>query len=42
MAYCTSQKIPVTNVPDYCVIEVAEHALASLLAMARKIAFYPS
>ena len=40
VAYCTSQRIPVTNVPDYCVIEVAEHALASLLAMARKIAFY--
>jgi len=40
VAHCTAEKIPVTNVPDYCVIEVAEHALASLLAMARKIAFY--
>ena len=40
VAYCTSQKILVTNVPDYCVIEVAEHALASILSMARKIAFY--
>ncbi len=38
--YCTARKIPVTNAPDYCVIEVAAHALASLLALARKIAFY--
>src|SRR5881392_15145 len=30
VAYCTSQKIPVTNIPDYCLIEVAEHALALL------------
>ena len=30
----------VTNVPDYCLIEVAEHALALLLALARKVAFY--
>ena len=29
-----------TNIPDYCVIEVAEHALALLLALARKVAFY--
>jgi D-3-phosphoglycerate dehydrogenase / 2-oxoglutarate reductase len=34
VAYCTSRGIPVTNVPDYCLIEVAEHALA------RKVAFY--
>jgi D-3-phosphoglycerate dehydrogenase / 2-oxoglutarate reductase len=40
VAYCTAHKIPVTNVPDYCVIEVAEHALALLLAMARKVAFF--
>ncbi|HTN76522.1 MAG TPA: C-terminal binding protein [Pirellulaceae bacterium] len=40
VAYCTRQKIPVTNVPDYCLIEVAEHALAQLLSLARKIAFY--
>jgi D-3-phosphoglycerate dehydrogenase / 2-oxoglutarate reductase len=40
VAYCTSHGIPVTNVPDYCLIEVAEHALALLLGMARKIAFY--
>jgi D-3-phosphoglycerate dehydrogenase len=40
VAYCTSKKIPVTNVPDYCLIEVAEHAIASLLSLSRKIAFY--
>ncbi|QDU31010.1 Glycerate dehydrogenase [Anatilimnocola aggregata] len=40
VAYCTSKNIPVTNVPDYCLIEVAEHALAQMLSMARKIAFY--
>ncbi len=40
VAYCKSQNIPVTNVPDYCLIEVAEHALAQLLSLARKIAFY--
>src|SRR3954468_11435419 len=40
VAYCTEKKIPVTNVPDYCLIEVAEHALAMLLSLSRKIAFY--
>jgi D-3-phosphoglycerate dehydrogenase / 2-oxoglutarate reductase len=40
VAYCTEHKIPVTNVPDYCLIEVAEHALALLLAQARKVAYY--
>lgn len=38
--YCTRHKIVVTNVPDYCLIEVAEHTLALLLALARKVAFY--
>lgn len=38
--YCTAHKIPVTNVPDYCLIEVAEHALASIFAQGRKMAFY--
>jgi D-3-phosphoglycerate dehydrogenase len=33
-------RIPVTYVPDYCVREVADHALALLLACARKIAFF--
>lgn len=32
--------IPVTNVPDYCVTEVADHALALLLACARNVAFF--
>ncbi len=40
VAHCTRHSIPVTNIPDYCLIEVAEHALAQLLSMARKIAFY--
>lgn len=40
VAYCSAHGIPVTNVPDYCLIEVAEHALAQLLALSRKIAFY--
>jgi D-3-phosphoglycerate dehydrogenase len=40
VAFCTSRKIPVTNVPDYCLIEVAEHASALLLSLARKVAFY--
>jgi D-3-phosphoglycerate dehydrogenase / 2-oxoglutarate reductase len=32
--------IPVTNVPAYCLDEVAEHALALLLACARNISHY--
>ena len=36
----TARGIPVTNVPDYCVEEVADHALALLLAFARNIAFF--
>jgi D-3-phosphoglycerate dehydrogenase / 2-oxoglutarate reductase len=40
VAYCTSRGIPVTNVPDYCLIEVAEHALALLLGLSRKIGWY--
>ncbi|MEZ4668029.1 MAG: C-terminal binding protein [Anaerolineae bacterium] len=34
--------IPVTNVPAYCLDEVAEHTLALLLACARNIAHYNS
>lgn len=30
----------VTNVPDYCLEEVAEHALALILSLGRKVAFY--
>jgi len=40
VAFCTSHGIPVTNVPDYCLIEVAEHALALILSLSRKVAFY--
>lgn len=36
----TELGIPVTNVPDYCLHEVAEHTLALLLACARNIAFF--
>ena len=31
---------PVTNVPDYCVAEVSDHALALILSCARKVAFF--
>jgi D-3-phosphoglycerate dehydrogenase len=40
VACATRRKIVVTNVPDYCLIEVAEHTLALLLSLARKVAFY--
>ncbi|MBI2192915.1 MAG: C-terminal binding protein [Planctomycetes bacterium] len=40
VAACSRLRIPVTNVPDYCVGEVADHALALVLACARKVAFY--
>jgi D-3-phosphoglycerate dehydrogenase len=36
----SKRAIPVTYVPDYCVAEVAEHALALLLAQARGVARY--
>src|SRR5260370_21111437 len=35
----TSQGIVVTRVPDYCLDEVSEHAMALLLALARQIPF---
>jgi len=36
----TAIGIPVTNVPDYCVDEVAEHTLALLFALARNVAYF--
>ncbi len=36
----THRGMMVTNVPDYCLIEVAEHALALVLALARKVGYY--
>ena len=40
VAYATSQKILVTNVPDYCIEDVVDHALALLLGLARNVAFH--
>ncbi len=40
VATATRLGIPVTNVPDYCLIEVAEHALALMFALGRKAAWY--
>jgi D-3-phosphoglycerate dehydrogenase len=40
LATATARGIPVTNIPDYCVTEVADHALAMILACARQIAFF--
>ena len=40
VAAATAKGMLVTNIPDYCLIEVAEHALALLLSMGRKVAFY--
>ena len=37
LAAATKAKILVTNVPDYCIDEVSDHALALLLALARRI-----
>ncbi len=36
----TTRKIIVTNVPDYCVSEVADHAMALILACVRNIGFF--
>ena len=37
VAHATELGIPVTNVPDYCFEEVSDHAMALLLACARRI-----
>jgi D-3-phosphoglycerate dehydrogenase / 2-oxoglutarate reductase len=37
LAAANKARILVTNVPDYCVDEVSDHALALMLALARKI-----
>jgi len=37
LAAAAAKGIPVCNVPDYCVDEVADHALAMILDLARKI-----
>ena len=39
VADATQRGIMVTNVPDYCVDEVANHAMAHFLTLARKICF---
>ncbi len=39
VGHATRRGVVVTNVPDYCVEEVAEHALGLVFALARKIAF---
>ncbi len=36
----TARGIPVTNVPAYCLDEVAEHTLALLLSLARKVVIF--
>ncbi|HJT34344.1 MAG TPA: C-terminal binding protein [Pirellulales bacterium] len=38
--FATRRGMLVTNVPDYCLKEVAEHTLALILALGRKVAFY--
>ena len=39
IAAATNASIVVTRVPDYCIDEVSDHAMALLLALARKIPF---
>jgi len=40
VAHATSRGILVTNVPDYCVNEVAEHTLALIFALGRNVTGY--
>ena len=36
VAFATEQGIPVAYVPDYCMVDVAEHTMALLLSLSRK------
>jgi D-3-phosphoglycerate dehydrogenase len=38
VAFATSHRIPVAYVPDYCTVDVAEHTMALILALSRKVA----
>jgi D-3-phosphoglycerate dehydrogenase len=38
--YCTQHQIPVTNIPDYCLQEVAEHAIASIFTLGRQLSTF--
>lgn len=40
VAYASQNQIPVTNIPDYCLEEVADHSLALIMSFARNIAFF--
>ncbi|HYO26244.1 MAG TPA: C-terminal binding protein [Lacipirellulaceae bacterium] len=40
VSHATERGIVVTNVPNYCTEEVAEHTIALLLALARKVGAY--
>lgn len=40
VSFATQSGIIVTHVPSYCVEEVAEHAMALLVSLARKVTFY--
>jgi D-3-phosphoglycerate dehydrogenase len=40
VSFSTKNGIVVTNVPTYCVSEVADHAMALLLSLARKVTFF--
>lgn len=38
--HATRRRVLVTNVPDYCQVEVAEHTLALILALGRNVGLY--